>query len=157
MAFSLKYELVGAGWATATIDEVPVPASYIYDSLGNFAEAAKTLREGAESAKVHFCGEDSGDLDLMLKRTGEELQYDLLCFNGYKGVVLESGESRSTVLKGATTVDHFLTEVLNAMELLLEKHTLSGYENRWMDRFPIVLLEDLRRKNEVGQREPFST
>ncbi len=150
MSFSLHYDLEGAGWAMATIDDgekhLEVTISYVHDSLLEMAEAAKALRDGAETARVVFMDEP-GETQLLLIRGGSDLGYELRWFDDWNSLNKDPDSSYKVLHSGVTTVAHFVGQVRQELEALLEQHGEAGYKDKWvLADFPVDLLRQLQDK-----------
>jgi hypothetical protein len=149
MAFMFTYQLEGAGWAVARIQDgtkfIDATVSYLHDSLRELAEAAIALARGAEHARVVFMDEP-GETQLIISRSGQELSFEARWFDDWNSWGMHPAEKFQVVLSGRTTVARFVGEVRKAIEALLEEHGIEGYKAKWIEaEFPKELLADLVR------------
>jgi hypothetical protein len=155
MGFTLTYELEGAGWATARIQDgdshMDVTVSYLHDSLRELAEAACALLSGAHSARVVFMDEP-GEIHLVLDRVDDVLRCEARWFEDWSSWGMHPADRFKVVFSGVTTVHRFVGEVRKELEALLREHGLSGYKAKWVEHdFPDDLLSELRQ---VTKTEP---
>ncbi|MBK1827587.1 hypothetical protein [Haloferula rosea] len=150
MGFSLTYDLEGAGWAMAQIqdgdEKFDITVSYLHDSLRELGEAARALRGGAESARVVFMDEP-GEIQLLLTSSESGLDYELRWFDDWNSWGMHPDDKFESVHRGTTTVPRFFGEVLKEFEALLADHGEEGYREKWHESgFPSDLLLQLRNK-----------
>lgn len=148
MSFTLKYDLEGAGWAMAIIQDkeerLCITVSYLHDSLRELAEAARALASGANSARVVFMDEP-GEIQLLLNRTNSGLCYEARWFDDWNSWGMHPPDRFKVVFSGRTTVCRFAGEVTDQLETLLQEHGLAGYREKWVESdFPEDLLIQLR-------------
>lgn len=155
MGFKLTYNIEGAGWAMARIQDgevhLDVTVSYLHDSLRELAEAARALASGADSARVVFLDEP-GEVQLVLQRTEDALRYEARWFDDWSSWGMHPADQFKVVFSGVTTVRRFTGEVRSQLEILLRNHGTAGYKQRWIEHdFPEELLTQLR---ELSKTEP---
>lgn len=150
MGFSLTYDLEGAGWATARIQDgeykVGVTISYLHDTLRELGESARALEAGAATARVVFMNEP-GEVHLLMIRCDGLLSYELRWFDDWNSWGMHPDDKFETLHEGSTTVARFVGEVRKELEALLVDHGEEGYKEKWDEHeFPMDLLRDLRNK-----------
>lgn len=148
MGFSLIYDLEGAGWAMARIQDgehtVDAAVSYLHDSLRELGEAARALRAGADTARVVFMDEP-GETQMLLTQRDGVLGYELRWYADWNSWGKYPESKFEMILRGTTTVSRFFGEVLKEFEALLAAHGEEGYKERWVQHdFPLDLLGELR-------------
>jgi hypothetical protein len=148
MGFKLTYDLEGAGWALARIQDgearLEISVSYLHDSLRELAEAARALASGAESARVVFMDEP-GEIQLFLNRTDKELRYQARWFDDWNSWGRHPPDRFQVAFSGVTTVRRFVGEVRSQLDALLRVYGTSGYKEKWVNSdFPEELLIQLR-------------
>jgi hypothetical protein len=153
MGFSLTYDLEGAGWAMARIQDgehkVDATVSYLHDTLRDLGEAACAMRDEAESARVVFMDEP-GEVQLLLARHDDVLDYELRWFDDWNSWGMHPDDKFQTIFRGSMTVARFCDEVRKELEALLAEHGEDGYKQKWLEHeFPTDLLRELRNKTKA--------
>jgi len=129
--------------------QVDATISYLHDTLRELGEAARALRGGADFARVVFMDEP-GEVQMLLKRRGEELDYELRWFDDWNSCGMHPDDKFETIAQGSTTVARFFGEVRKEFEALLAEHGEDGYREKWHeDGFPTDLLLELQNKTKV--------
>lgn len=155
MGFSMTYDLEGAGWAMARIQDgeytVDVTISYLHDTLRELGEAARALADGAASSRVVFMDEP-GEVQMLLARRGDFLDYELRWFDDWNSWGMHPADKFTILHHGSTTIARFFGEVRKEFEALLASYGEEGYRERWVEHdFPVELLRDLQGNGRVGQ------
>ena len=154
MGFTLTYDLEGAGWAMAQIQDgeskIDATISYLHDTLKELGEAARALFGGAKTARVVFMDEP-GEVQLLLCQEGNSLNYELRRFDDWNSWGMHPDDKFETIHRGTTTVQRFCGEVLKEFDALLSQHGEDGYREKWHEAgFPTSLHGELRQL--LGQR-----
>jgi hypothetical protein len=148
MSFTFRYELNGAGWATARLTcgelRLNMEVSYLHDSLRELAEAARAINAGAGSARVLFMDEP-GETQLLLSRFGDRLRVEGRWFDDWNSWGLHPSDEFRVVFVCETTVRRFVGEVTKELETILRQYGRVGYLQKWdAHEFPEELLTQLR-------------
>jgi hypothetical protein len=145
MPFSLIYDLEGAGWAMARIEDgsahFHVTVSYLHDSLTELAEAAISLTNGDKSASVIFMDEP-GEVHLLLDvKNKEEILYELRWFDDWASWNIHPADDYKIIHSGQAYLQEFTASVRGQLEELLQTYGEMGYKERWIEHeFPLALL-----------------
>ena len=155
MGFSITYDLEGAGWAMARIQDgehkMEATISYLHDSLRELGEAARALRDGADFARVVFMDEP-GEVQMLLTRRDHALDYELRWFDDWNSWGMHPDDKFETIFGGTSTVARFCGEVRKEFDALLADHGEAGYKEKWCEHdFPTDLLRELRNETKAEQ------
>jgi hypothetical protein len=136
----IKYALRGSGWAEvkfAGCSEIGIGFSYLHDSLLDLVRAAISLKEGVQSATALFMAEPGEHLAVLTRGEQSTLNVEVRWFADWASQGLCPSEKYKTVYRDMTTVEEFVSEVLNSMEVLLKLWDLHGYKKQWAEHdFP---------------------
>lgn len=128
------YELVGVGWASATLGdgqtEIKIRASYLADALGDLLEAVGTLLEGAASAR---CGweEEPGEWRWIFSRRGDDVLLMILGLpDNFPPLPDEEGTEVLTVRE---PLESIATTISETAQQVLNRYGEEEYRRIWVD------------------------
>lgn len=160
MGFTLTYDIEGAGWAVARIQDgekdINITVSYLHDSLRDLAEAARALADGAQEARVVFMDEP-GEMHLVVETKGDSLSYQLKWFDDWNSWEMHPENKFQVVHSGSTTKARIIGEIRKELEAVLKDHGMEGYKEKWVEHpFPVELLRELQNKEANQPVQPTS-
>ena len=146
---NIAYQLVGAGWAKATVSlgegEASVTASYLSNALGSLAVGGLLVLNGEETVEFSFDDEPGEHRWVLRKREPEVYAFALISFPDF--VVKQPEETGKVVVSGQVGRRDFGAAVREAMESVLREYGEAGYQKRWYEHsFPMAELMELRRR-----------
>ncbi|MBE9102674.1 hypothetical protein [Vacuolonema iberomarrocanum] len=138
--FTLQYELHGAGWATASVEQVHTVAmtvSYLHDSLRQLAESAIALERHAKQSKVIFMSEP-GEHQLCLTRGGvNELDYQIRWYDDWESWGMHPTDQYQVVLSGKVSVMRYREQVAKVLHNIYDGIGTDRYKELWVEHdFP---------------------
>ena len=147
MAFTLTYDLEGAGWAHARIGNgdhsVDIAISYLHDSLRDLGMAARSFRSNGTQALVVFMDEP-GEHHLVVEKREALLSFELRWLNDQPHPKPGVKAAPKVVLAGTCTIDQLVSEVRKEFDALLKQYGIKGYKEKWrLHDFPEELHRDL--------------
>ena len=143
----LHYDLHDAGWAAVTVEcgdqRVEMTASYLHDSLGDLASAARALARGGTEATVVFMDEP-GEHQMVLRRINDkDVEVEIMWYDDWRSWKMHDGPGRRRLF-GKTTVAHVRGQVLSELRRLLHENGEAGYLEKWGEHlFPMAEMLDL--------------
>lgn len=134
--------------------KVDATISYLHDTLRELGEAARALRDGADSARVVFMDEP-GEVQMLLTRKDDALDYELRWFDDWNSWGMYPDDRFETISRGSTTVARFCDEVRKEFEGLFAEHGEDGYIGKWVEHdFPTDLLRELQNNTKAERVAP---
>jgi hypothetical protein len=144
----IKYEISGAGWATALIGEeerlINVTVSYLHDSLKELADAAIKLKNGAPSATIIFMDEP-GEHQLLIERVNDnDIVCELRWYADWASWGMYSSDQYRSIYKASTELHYFVEQVKDLLEDIFQTIGIDEYKKKWIKHeFPMKELEIL--------------
>lgn len=140
------YELVGTGWAAASIEgadsSVELHASYLGDALGVLLGAINALLEGGESARCSWEVEP-GEFRWIFARRGAAVELTILTLpSAFPELPDEDGNE---IFRTVEPLREVASSVANAAQRILDDLGEAEYLDRWVQYpFPIERLRSLQ-------------
>lgn len=137
-AFAFQFELVGSGWAAATLRSGPatvrVRASYLGDALGDLLAATWTLLDGDDLARCSWW-EEPGEYRWLFIRTGQQVDLQILWFDELRAN--QPDEFGRLAFSTTQPLQRFAAATASGAAACLRTHGLQGYRAKWVDNdFP---------------------
>lgn len=144
--FSFRYELVGTGWARATLTEAGVEtvvtASYLSDALRDLLEATASITEGAVEARCVW-QEEPGEYRWLFRRNANDVHLEIRSFPHMYDT--SSDEQGEVAFRTTRSVMEIARTVLRSFDRLADEYSPGRYVERWVEHsFPAEALERLR-------------
>ncbi len=143
-----NYELVGTGWARASIGDgnskVQLTASYLGDALGDLLHAISTLLTGGSSARCSW-EEEPGEYRWIFLRDGTEVDLAILALPDNMPPL--SDEDGEEIFRTVEPLERLATSIVDAAQRVLDEYGEDEYLRRW-DRAPFPT-ENLRAIREL--------
>ena len=144
--FSLTYELVGTGWARATLTvdgaDTIVTASYISDALRDLIDATSVMTEGGPTARCAW-QEEPGEYRWIFTVEQTGVRLEIRSFPDMFDTAEDaSGEIVFTTTQPLRTISR---SILRAVDAVAGKFTPEAYLERWVEHpFPTEAANRLR-------------
>jgi hypothetical protein len=138
VAFHFNFELVGTGWAAATISDgaatSTITASYLGDAHGDLLLAIWVLLEGDPASRCSWW-EEPGEYRWLFARDVDQVTLTVLAFDELWGHEPDiAGRSVFTTTRPLRGV---AMAVAGAAEAVLSLYGTDGYRRKWVDKdFP---------------------
>ena len=156
----LIYKLGDAGWADASIaDEgaqLECRISYLSDALGDMAQAAVQLLNGARATSFSFQDEPGEHRFLLTRGEADRLDIRVLSFKEtFAPQSAHAEKQASVVFRSHCAVMDFVGQVSANLHDILTKFGLKGYKDAWTkDDFPMASYREIQRHlNPVSDRK----
>lgn len=131
-----NFELVGTGWAFATIvDEeltVELTASYLGDALGDLVEAIGILLKGGADARCSWALEP-GEYRWIFTREGDNVRLVILGLDDSWGPLPD--EEGVEVYRTVLPLHDLASSIADGAQRVLDRHGEADYLDRWVE-FP---------------------
>ena len=129
---TLKYELEGAGWATATLytqqGSASMAVSYLHDSLRELTEAALLLCKGIDEAEVSLVNEPGAHRLVFKRGAYDVVNVELQRYATWPAVARQPDE---VILRVETTVARVRHQVLSVLWRIHQGYGADGYMEAW--------------------------
>ncbi len=141
-----NYEIVGVGWARASLGEgdskVELTASYLGDALGDLLEAIGVLLEGGTSARCSW-EEEPGEYRWVFTRDGHNVRLVILALSdNFPPMPDEDGVE---IYRTSEPLVDLARSVADAAQRVLDQYGEAEYLRRWVDApFPTAHLQMIR-------------
>ena len=140
-----EYELTGAGWSRARIQDdvagAEITASYLSDALRDLLDAVAEIAAGADAARCAW-DEEPGEFRFIFERNGHEMRMSILWFDELWGG--QPDEAGTPVFETRQTIDVLARAVHGAAAQVLEDWGQEGYLEKWIEApFPTDALARL--------------
>ena len=146
MVLTIDYRLTGSGWADCIVRagerSCKLSASYVSDALGKLVLAAMAVLAGAHSVSVGFDVEPGEYRWSVVLTDGSTVRVSILSFQDLWGNLPDA--DGTPLLSISCAPLEFVKSVWEAAEVVLEKHGLADYRDRWGHDFPSQELGLLR-------------
>jgi hypothetical protein len=153
MTTHFNYWLTGSGWAeiflTSDKQNIRFEFSYLSDPLGDLlAGLCKLINNQTETERVVFA-EEPGEHSLTISKIDKE-NIKLEIFWNDEWEDLSKADKKQTpkelIYSDADTLKNLALVILAGIDNLLERHTLTEYEEQWSSfEFPMDKYKQLRQ------------
>ena len=151
---SIKFDLVGTGWAEAIItyqnETYKIDASYLSDALKDLINAVNMILQGGNGVVFRWL-EEPGIYNWHLTRSGDSVNIKI---HFYEEVIdenlVEHFINPKLILEADCDLKEFASQVKQGMERILENIGESGYNEKWSEHpFPMEEYKELVRLLQV--------